>query len=156
MKGLLIAIFLGWLGGYRFYKKQPFLGIVYLLTFGFFGIGWIIDILAALKAMPRKAKPFSVEIDIRGSFAECKKDPRIKRWSVVNGLDVGTELGVEIAYYENKPYYQLLAPSGLDIGAFPSEISQTLLRDYPNCKITAKLTNKADPEHPFAQIHVSP
>ena len=43
--GLLFAIFLGWCGGYRFYKKQFLLGIIYLFTFGLFGIGWIVDII---------------------------------------------------------------------------------------------------------------
>lgn len=158
MTGLLIAIFLGWLGGYRFYKRQPLMGFIYLLTFGLFGIGWVIDIFSALKAMPPKQKhsPFSLEIDIRGAFAECKKDPNIKRKTVISGIEIGTILGVEVAYYEGAPYYQLLAPSGLDIGAFPSDVSRTLLREYPNCTITAKLTNKADLEHPLAQIYVSP
>lgn len=48
MTGLLIAIFLGWGGGYRFYKKQPVLGVIYLLTAGIFGIGWLIDVILAL------------------------------------------------------------------------------------------------------------
>lgn len=51
MSGLLIAIFLGWLGGYRFYKKQTGLGVVYLLTGGLFGIGWLVDIIIAAKNM---------------------------------------------------------------------------------------------------------
>jgi TM2 domain-containing membrane protein YozV len=51
MTGLLLAIFLGWAGGYRFYKKQTVLGILYLLTFGLFGIGWLVDIYQAIRAM---------------------------------------------------------------------------------------------------------
>lgn len=46
-KQVIIAIFLGWLGGYRFYKKQYVLGIIYLFTCGLFGIGWIVDIIVA-------------------------------------------------------------------------------------------------------------
>lgn len=156
MTGLLIAIFFGWLGGYRFYKKQFGLGVLYLLTFGIFGIGWIVDIFAALKEMPKKAKPFTMQIEIKGAFAECKKNPKIKRYAVINGLIVGTELGVEIAFYEGTPYYQLLSPDGLDIGAFPSEISKMILNQYPKAKIKATLTNKTDSEHPYAQIQVSP
>lgn len=156
MVGLLIAIFLGWLGGYRFYKRQTGLGILYLLTFGIFGIGWIVDIISALKEMPSKAKPFTMQIEIKGAFAECKKNPMVKRYAVVNGLKVGTELGIEIAYFENAPYYQLLAPDGLDIGAFPSEVSRMILTKYPHAKIKAILTDKTDCEHPYAQIQVSP
>lgn len=47
MTGLVLAILLGWAGGYRFYKKQTGLGILYLLTVGLCGIGWIVDIIVA-------------------------------------------------------------------------------------------------------------
>ena len=47
MTGILLAVFLGWAGGYRFYKGNIGVGILYLFTFGFFGIGWIIDIASA-------------------------------------------------------------------------------------------------------------
>ncbi|AOZ96997.1 exonuclease domain-containing protein [Butyrivibrio hungatei] len=49
MIGLIIACLLGWAGGYRFYKKQYGLGVLYLLTFGLLGIGWIVDIITAAK-----------------------------------------------------------------------------------------------------------
>lgn len=48
MEGILLAILLGWAGGYRFYKKQYGLGILYLLTGGLFGIGWLIDIFCSI------------------------------------------------------------------------------------------------------------
>ena len=50
--GTIIAIFLGWAGGYRFYKKQYLLGVIYFFTFGLFGIGWIVDIIQSLKPSP--------------------------------------------------------------------------------------------------------
>lgn len=40
----LFAIFLGIFGGHHFYLNRWFMGIVYLLTFGIFGIGWVIDL----------------------------------------------------------------------------------------------------------------
>jgi TM2 domain-containing membrane protein YozV len=48
MQGIVIAILLGWAGGYRFYKKQYGLGILYFLTGGLFGIGWLVDVFAAI------------------------------------------------------------------------------------------------------------
>jgi hypothetical protein len=42
---LLLCIFLGFLGIHRFYLGYTGLGILYLLTAGIFGIGWIIDII---------------------------------------------------------------------------------------------------------------
>lgn len=157
MSGLLIAIFLGWLGGYRFYKKQPGLGVIYLLTGGLFGIGWIIDIITAAKNMNGpSSNSISMQIEIKGAFAECKKDPNIMRKTIIENLPIGSQLGVETAYYEGSPFFQLLAPNGLDVGAFPAEVSAEIRNRYPNAFITAVLINKNDPEHPHAQIMIKP
>ena len=48
MTGLLLAIFLGQFGAYRFYKKQYGLAILYFFTLGIFGIGWLIDIICSI------------------------------------------------------------------------------------------------------------
>lgn len=54
---LLLCIFLGWLGIHRFYEGKVVTGILYLFTLGFFGIGWIIDIIRiALKPNPYRTK----------------------------------------------------------------------------------------------------
>lgn len=42
---LLLCIFLGGLGIHRFYTGHVFLGVLYLLTGGFFGIGWFFDLI---------------------------------------------------------------------------------------------------------------
>jgi|GEM_PF-1445241 len=41
----LLALFLGFLGVHRFYLKQFWLGILYLITLGFYGIGALIDFI---------------------------------------------------------------------------------------------------------------
>lgn len=43
---LLLCIFLGGLGIHRFYVGKTGSGILYLLTAGVFGIGWIVDIFS--------------------------------------------------------------------------------------------------------------
>ncbi len=41
----LITFFLGVLGIHRFMKKFTMSGILWLCTFGLFGIGWLVDVI---------------------------------------------------------------------------------------------------------------
>ena len=43
----IVTLFLGMLGIHKFMKKDTFMGIAYLLTFGLFGIGWLYDTIKA-------------------------------------------------------------------------------------------------------------
>ena len=43
-----LCLFLGFLGAHKFYEGKIGTGILYLLTVGLFGIGWIIDIIILL------------------------------------------------------------------------------------------------------------
>ena len=45
---LLLCIFLGVFGAHKFYEDKWLLGIVYFLTGGLFGVGWLIDIVFLL------------------------------------------------------------------------------------------------------------
>ena len=53
---LLLCVFLGVIGGHKFYEKKFGLGIVYLFTYGFFFFGWIIDVLTILSKKERYYK----------------------------------------------------------------------------------------------------
>lgn len=44
----LLCFFLGEFGAHKFYERKYLLGILYLFTFGLFGIGWLIDVIALL------------------------------------------------------------------------------------------------------------
>ena len=43
-----LCLFLGVVGGHKFYEGKPGLGVLYIFTGGLFGIGWFIDIIAIL------------------------------------------------------------------------------------------------------------
>lgn len=45
---LLLCIFLGYLGVHQFYVGKVGLGLVYMFTFGLFGIGWMVDVIRIL------------------------------------------------------------------------------------------------------------
>lgn len=45
---LILCVFFGALGVHKFYRKKIGMGILYLLTFGLFGIGVVIDTIAIL------------------------------------------------------------------------------------------------------------
>lgn len=42
---ILLCVFLGWLGAHKFYERKYIMGIFYVVTFGFWGIGIILDLI---------------------------------------------------------------------------------------------------------------
>ncbi len=44
----LLCLFLGFIGAHKFYEGKAGMGLLYLFTFGLFGIGWFIDTIALL------------------------------------------------------------------------------------------------------------
>ena len=43
-----LCLFLGYLGIHKFYEERILWGVIYLLTGGLFGIGWVVDAILIL------------------------------------------------------------------------------------------------------------
>ena len=48
---LCLCLFLGWLGAHKFYAGRIGMGVLYLITFGLCGIGWIIDTVNCVRKL---------------------------------------------------------------------------------------------------------
>lgn len=57
----LICLFIGYFGGHYFYVGKTGKGVLYLLTAGLFGIGWIIDIFRILAGTFTDANGYPLE-----------------------------------------------------------------------------------------------
>lgn len=44
----LLCLFLGVVGAHKFYEGRAGMGVLYLFTFGLFGIGWLVDTIGIL------------------------------------------------------------------------------------------------------------
>lgn len=53
---IILTALLGWLGAHCFYKKQYIKAIIYMLTFGLFGIGWLIDLILLFIKIDKTSK----------------------------------------------------------------------------------------------------
>jgi len=77
----ILCIFLGLFGAHKFYLNKRGMGMLYLFTFGFFGIGWIVDLFT-----------LSSQVDIYNAFFTRMFGPN----SHINSIEIGTiEEGVD-------------------------------------------------------------
>ena len=53
----LVTLFLGEFGVHKFLDRKIGLGVLYLCTFGLFGVGWLIDVISAGVAVMRAPQP---------------------------------------------------------------------------------------------------
>jgi len=88
----LLWLFGGWFGLHRFYLRQWFGGLLYMCTFGFLGIGWLLD--AFLIPRMLKGKPDAdyapdpadiEESEAAGGFFAAPVEPTLAPWAADGG-----------------------------------------------------------------------
>ena len=61
----LLCYFLGFLGAHKFYFNKKGIGIIYLFTFGIFGIGWVYDIFTLRRQLENAVRSEVMKAKIR-------------------------------------------------------------------------------------------
>lgn len=64
LSDVLITFFLGWAGIHKFKSRNIVLGLVYLFTFGLFGIGWIVDSVIVIYRYIRRNHVSSTGVNV--------------------------------------------------------------------------------------------
>lgn len=59
---LVLCILFGWMGAHRFYTKKYKSAVLYLLTVGLCGIGWIVDIATIIKKWQNATLPVTARV----------------------------------------------------------------------------------------------
>lgn len=67
MKNFLITLFFGWFGLHKFMNRKAWIGILYLFTFGLFGIGWIYDVYHAFIDISKGFNMNSITLYVAGT-----------------------------------------------------------------------------------------
>ena len=60
---LLLCIFFGWFGAHKYYESKVVMGVLYSLTLGLLGFGWIADIFI----LANKPNPYLATREKKGS-----------------------------------------------------------------------------------------
>lgn len=141
-KGVLIAVFLGWCGGYRFYKKQFALGVLYLFTCGLFCIGWIVDIVASLSPAspdPTITPPSEIarfHTKVVGVTYPTTQGGCSTRQEALGCMRRKDTLSVEYFDYNGKPAYRVVLDRNYsDIGNLSADLAEEIYKKYKGCTI---------------------
>ena len=78
---LILCILLGYFVGHKFYEGKAGMGILYIFTFGLFGIGVIVDFITILL----KPNPYYVSLDFWAKTAVEQRPSLLK--SIVDGME---------------------------------------------------------------------
>lgn len=105
MSKFLITLFFGWSGAHKFMEKKIGVGILYLFTFGLFGVGWIVDSVHAYRDISKSAPSDSnpIELSVAGTY--YRKDNIASILNKNRLYNSGDDIFIEKAK-ENKRIYK--------------------------------------------------
>lgn len=133
----ILCFFGGWLGLHYFYVKRIGMGILYLFTFGFFCIGWWVDILriifgkffkessATFKESPEKRTiSYHRKFNVAGVTFSCKLDDSTSRQEMLEHCSKRDTFYLQEYVYDSKPAFLIVChKNGLDIGCIPADMA---------------------------------
>ena len=125
----------GWFGLHKFVEKKVGLGVLYLFTFGLFGIGWIID---CVKYYKQKQEPVFLQFKVAGvTFDNRQAILRPLKW----GDETPETVDFEVYEYEGRPAVYVKINNKI-VGNVPADTTAIFLdhenkykRDNVHCDI---------------------
>jgi hypothetical protein len=146
MTHLLLTIFLGWTGYARFRKGQIGLGVLWFFTVGCFTVGWIIDIIDAVKEMNKPAPAAAPNVRVDFKLVEVLSDFYTKvvgvtfknadgsdRQEVVSKCHRGQELFLKPCFTKEYPEaIGVFTADGKQLGNVKADLAHEILTKYPD------------------------
>lgn len=141
-KKIIIAVFLGWAGGYRFCRRQYLLGLLYLFTFGLFGFGWIFDIICSL--CDTTSKPdiavgpppvASLRARVVGVTFPCDNVHWTRQEALQHIAWKDTLRIVPYSFEGDPAYYVVIDRTNTDIGNLSASLAKKISEKYSDCSI---------------------
>jgi len=162
MGKFIVCLLGGWFGLHKFMEKKTGLGILYLLTGGLLGIGWLVDSITYLVNLLNKPKPAAVTKEVEPVAAVAKeptpyiflkfsvagvtfKNGRKTRQAILRALKWGDEIiesvDLETYEWEGKPAVHVKVNDQV-IGDIPAntvgkflEYERNYKRDNIHCEV---------------------
>lgn len=140
MSEILITVLGGWFGLHKFVKGKTKVGLLYLVTLGVFGIGWIADIIIAINKCSKSKEISVVEFNVVGTH--------YYRNEIISLLKKNTSGRSKFLYYTLEDYAVLaLEPNnphdpnaikvlmrGVQVGYVPSDMTFSIKPLLNKCK----------------------
>lgn len=126
----VLCLFLGYLGIHKFYEGKIGLGVLYLFTFGLFGIGWLIDICISLKNLINSSSNKNSNSTstssyrtwvIRATGVTFNNEDGSSRQNLISSLNVGELVKLSPYKYKEEDAIYILNSKNKILGNIPVE-----------------------------------